>query len=490
MSERSHDIEKYLRGELTPAEMHALEKRALDDPFLADALEGASQLSQDDFNADLQSLHKALNERVNEKKVISLWGWTARIAAGLVLVAISTVVIINLTKDSNKEDLALVEEQKVEAEKDQSPSLNESASQPDSSLANTANNSEEDDNDRAEIKPEQPAAAPPKKQNRRSEPLTTATKPAQQQIAAAQPSEPKIDSFQSVGDIGAAAPVEAEKVQEVLQADDKIAKEEVSKSRAKTIAIAPPVSDKRGVINADKAFYNYSIDSPSPQPTLRSSTNSYTLSQDSVAFSLTGVKKVTGRVTSSDDGSGLPGVNVVIKGTSTGTVTDINGNYQIEIPDPYTTLVYSFIGLESMEMPVNNSPVVDASMNQDMAQLSEVVVTGFGEVGNNGPANTTFQMAEPVGGRRAFKKYLEDKLIYPQQAIANNVEGKVTIQFIVEPTGKLSNFNVVKGIGSGCDEELIRLIKQGPRWSATKRNDELVKSRVRVRMRFSLPKKK
>jgi TonB family protein len=139
-------------------------------------------------------------------------------------------------------------------------------------------------------------------------------------------------------------------------------------------------------------------------------------------------------------------------------------------------------------MPVNNSIAVNVAMEQDVAQLSEVVVTGFGE--KEAPAFSTFEMAEPRGGRRAFKKYLEDKLIYPQQALANNVEGKVTIQFTVETTGQLSNFNIIKGIGYGCDEEVIRLIKQGPKWSATKRNDEPVKGRVRVRLRFTLPKKK
>jgi TonB family protein len=483
MSEQSHDIEKYLRGELTPAEMHALEKRALDDPFLADALEGASQLSQNELSADLQSLHKSLNERADEKKVIPLWTWAARIAAGLILVAISTVVIINFTNDSKKGDLALVEEQNVNKTKDQSPSRNESASQPDSSLANAEDNQADADNDdRKNIKPEQPAAASPKNQNRRSESATPIAKPAErQEIAAVQSSEPKIDSLKSISEI-AAAPVEAEKADAILSDNDKVAKEEVSKRKDKSVVTAPARSTDG---------YSYTVTRPQSEPTLGLSNGR--ISKDSISTSgmrpLGGVNRVTGRVTSSEDGTGLPGVNVVIKGTSTGTVTDINGNYQIEIPDPYATLVYSFIGLESMEMPVNNSLVVDASMSQDMAQLSEVVVTGFGEI-DNGPTYPTFQMAEPMGGRRAFKKYLEDKLIYPQQAIANKVEGKVTIQFIVEPTGKLSNFNVVKGIGSGCDEELIRLIKQGPKWSATKRNDELVKSRVRVRMRFSLPKKK
>src|SRR5688572_21960440 len=114
MTDLNDDIKKYLRGELTPAEMHALEKKALEDPFLEDALEGATQLGTSAFESDLRNLGASLNERVSRKsgKVISLWTWTARIAAGLILVALSTFVIVKLTGDENEreKDLALKEE--------------------------------------------------------------------------------------------------------------------------------------------------------------------------------------------------------------------------------------------------------------------------------------------------------------------------------------------------------------------------------------------
>ena len=58
---------------------------------------------------------------------------------------------------------------------------------------------------------------------------------------------------------------------------------------------------------------------------------------------------VTGKVTSSDDGTGIPGVNVILKGTTSGTITDFDGNYRLEVPEEGGTLVYSFIGLNSQE---------------------------------------------------------------------------------------------------------------------------------------------
>jgi protein TonB len=118
------------------------------------------------------------------------------------------------------------------------------------------------------------------------------------------------------------------------------------------------------------------------------------------------------------------------------------------------------------------------------------VVTGYGTGEEKEFDGTKWELTEPVGGKKAYKNYLEKNLRYPEVALENNIQGKVTIQFTVEPSGQLTDFRVVKSLGSQCDEELIRLIKSGPKWTATKRNDEPVKSKAKVKMRFSLPKKK
>ncbi len=87
--------------------------------------------------------------------------------------------------------------------------------------------------------------------------------------------------------------------------------------------------------------------------------------------------RVTGRVTTTDDPNGTPGVNVLVKGTATGTVTDTNGQYNILVPAS-GTLVYSFIGLQSQEVEVNGRTTIDVVMVPDVTQLSEVVVTALG----------------------------------------------------------------------------------------------------------------
>src|ERR1041385_326160 len=87
---------------------------------------------------------------------------------------------------------------------------------------------------------------------------------------------------------------------------------------------------------------------------------------------------VTGKVSSKEDGSALPGVNVLVKGTTNGTVTDSDGKYSLTVSSGGTHLVFSFIGLATQEIEIGDRSVVDIQLGQDVTQLSEVVVTALG----------------------------------------------------------------------------------------------------------------
>lgn len=88
-------------------------------------------------------------------------------------------------------------------------------------------------------------------------------------------------------------------------------------------------------------------------------------------------RTITGKVTSAEDGSGLPGVNVVVKGTTVGTVTDADGNYTLSVPANAEALIFTFIGLKTAEMPLGTNTVVDLRMESDVTQLTEVVVSAL-----------------------------------------------------------------------------------------------------------------
>src|SRR5688572_6963785 len=89
-------------------------------------------------------------------------------------------------------------------------------------------------------------------------------------------------------------------------------------------------------------------------------------------------RKVSGKVTQSDDGAPIPGVNVTLKGTTVGQITDAEGNYSLMAPAEGGTLLFSFIGLVSQEIVIGERTVIDVQMAQDVAQLGEVVVTALG----------------------------------------------------------------------------------------------------------------
>ena len=87
---------------------------------------------------------------------------------------------------------------------------------------------------------------------------------------------------------------------------------------------------------------------------------------------------VTGTIISSEDNSGIPGVNILIKGSSTGTTTDLDGKYSLSVPGSESFLIFSSVGYNTMEIEVGNRSIIDLTMEVDVTQLSEIVVTAFG----------------------------------------------------------------------------------------------------------------
>ena len=87
---------------------------------------------------------------------------------------------------------------------------------------------------------------------------------------------------------------------------------------------------------------------------------------------------VSGTVTGEDTNESLPGVNVLVKGTTLGTVTDIDGNYSLSVSEGAETLVFSSVGYSSREVPINNRSTINVSLASDVKSLSEVVVIGYG----------------------------------------------------------------------------------------------------------------
>jgi protein TonB len=93
-------------------------------------------------------------------------------------------------------------------------------------------------------------------------------------------------------------------------------------------------------------------------------------------------------------------------------------------------------------------------------------------------------MPEFVGGIEGLGKYLGDNIVYPKEAVANKVTGTVFVSFVVNADGSVSDAQVLKGIGSGCNEEALRVVQHMPDWRPGKQSGQPVAVRYSLPIRF------
>lgn len=126
-------------------------------------------------------------------------------------------------------------------------------------------------------------------------------------------------------------------------------------------------------------------------------------------------RSVSGRVLSADDNAPLPGVNVLLKGTSSGTVTDLNGNYKISVPSGESVLVFSFIGYGSEEILVGAQSTINVNLTTDISELNEIVVIGYGTIEKKDATGTLAKVST--------KEFNKGVISSPDQLIVGKVAG-------------------------------------------------------------------
>ncbi|SEI52349.1 iron complex outermembrane recepter protein [Dyadobacter koreensis] len=147
-------------------------------------------------------------------------------------------------------------------------------------------------------------------------------------------------------------------------------------------------------------------------------------------FTLTGYSQnaVSGKVTDSK-GSGLPGVAITIKGSTTGTNTDVDGNFQVNVA-PNATLSFSSIGFEPQDVPVGNKSVINVTLSEDVRALEEVVVVGYGTVRKKDATGAVSAL-----GSKDFQKGI---VTSPEQLMQGRVAGVQITQSSGEPGGGIN----------------------------------------------------
>ena len=145
-----------------------------------------------------------------------------------------------------------------------------------------------------------------------------------------------------------------------------------------------------------------------------------------------------------------------------------------------------------IEIPDEEEIEEEIEVDLDVEITEETVIEDivFEEAPPDEVADEIFDIVEdqpgPPGGMAAFYKYIGKTMKYPNQARRMGIEGRVFVQFVVDKTGKLTDIRAIKGIGAGCDEEAVRVLKSAPRWTPGKQRGRPVKVRMILPITFKL----
>jgi len=152
-----------------------------------------------------------------------------------------------------------------------------------------------------------------------------------------------------------------------------------------------------------------------------------------------------------------------------------------QLPPPPPKVEQIFVEIEDdieIEIP---EIIIDIEITED-TEIEQLVEN---EIIEEEDPNEVFLIvekeAEPVGGLSTFYKFIYDNLKYPRQARRMGIEGKVYVQFIVERDGSLTDIQIMKGIGAGCNEETLRVFEKAPKWKPAKQRG------IPVRVRRAMP---
>ncbi|WP_425636466.1 SusC/RagA family TonB-linked outer membrane protein [Algoriphagus yeomjeoni] len=143
-------------------------------------------------------------------------------------------------------------------------------------------------------------------------------------------------------------------------------------------------------------------------------------------------KPITGRVTSAEEPDGVPGASVVVKGTTIGVITDLDGSYSIQAPADATTLVFSFVGYLSKEMPIGSNSVINVVLDVDVKTLNEVVVVGYG----------TQERREITGSVASIDASAIENLVAP--SFESQLAGRAPGVSVTTPSGILGSAPIIR----------------------------------------------
>ena len=438
----ARDIEQYLAGKLTTQQMHAMEKAALDDPFLADAMEGYEMFTNEDLNPQLVALRQQLSEKGQGAKVIPLHksknNWWKAVAAVLVLGAGAAVTFM-LTQNNKTTETKDTQIAEVKTVSPDTISQKETPATVTLSVNPTASDSKED---MAKL-------------------VTPKTKPSAvgNVVADKKPSETKNTE-------PAATPV--------MEAEDKNA------------TASAPVS---GATDDKRIQIEESANAAKKQVSKAAAEDESSRSKSETALS---VKKeaalnnfFTAQVVGADN-SPLPFTNISVKKDNFGTYADAKGMLRLVSTDSVLNIEVKSVGYLPKTFTLrNNQPQTKIILQEDaVAEKDKMVVSGNKTASPQRSRRATLLTdsvvnVEPADGWDNYNTYVANNLDIPDEMIKRDIHGEVELSFDVKKNGTISNIKVSKSLGAEYDEAAKRLLLEGPQWKV--KNGKKTSASVKVK---------
>ena len=221
--------------------------------------------------------------------------------------------------------------------------------------------------------------------------------------------------------------------------------------------------------------------------------------------------KVSGKVVDEKNGLSVLGASVLVRGTTYGTLTDMDGNFSI-VANEGDVLLFSFVGMQtqSVIVPKGGAKSIVVSMKDDVQNLDEVMVVGYAayedenevveaksiklptEEKKENEEQVIFQVVEEMpsfpGGMRECMMFLGRNIKYPVLAQKAKIEGRVIVQFVVDKDGSISDTKVVRSVSPELDAEALRVVGLMPKWNPGKQRGKAVAVKYTMPIMFSLHK--
>jgi hypothetical protein len=412
------DIQNYVEGKLSAAEMHAIEKAAHEDPFVADAIEGMEtsieQRGSATLNADFNDLQKRLSDRINEKRKTRVIAfnrlWWQGAAALIVLIGggALTYTYINKSNLSNKN---------IAQAKPKNPAADSTSTKKDNSIIQSKPGSIANAN--ADVTLNEVKIKKKKEQKIRSAPVKSNSAPK-----------------------------------------EKIA-DTISEDKNATASVSAPTIDNRKFQADSSVVFN------------ESKKRDVTKDIESL-YKTTKANEFVGKVVDINS-QPISGAYVNIANQKNATVTDNKGMFKLFAPKADTTVKInvSSVGFETTKaILVNDNDIENNTINlrSKTSSLNEIVVTGSRARAKTDAkdiaSEETLKNTAPVIGWKKYKEYLDKNKRLSGDSIGLRIIEVVS--FSVKKNGKLGNFNIEQSYDDDFDDEAIRLIKSGPAWKLLK----------------------